>query len=405
MSLKLPPLLSALQRNPTGAVLIALQIGITLAVLTNAAALVSHAIKAMNRPTGFDTRDTFVIALEASSKPFNVESAEREDLGYLRNLPGVAAATVTFGVPLTEDGGSIAMSRTPDTQTASITGNVLTVDQQGLQALDVPLIAGRNFRSDEIAVQSPGHPSLSAPEVVVTRSLAHVLFPHKSALGQTIYLNGGDTPSTVIGITRDFMGPQVGGRPYDSILIPDVETEYGGYVLLVRARPGKRDAVLREAKRHIGAAHSNAVIFASPTLEKARRRMYAGLRNTAIFLTFLTLVMLALCCLGIFGLGTFNVGSRTKQIGVRRALGARKRDIVVLFLAENALTVAAGSLFGCVLAFGIGQWLTDHDGAARLDPWYLLAGIAVLALASQLSAWQPARRAAAIPPSVATRTA
>ena len=77
---------------------------------------------------------------------------------------------------------------------------------------------------------------------------------------------------------------------------------------------------------------------------------------------------------------------------------------MALFLEENAVAVSAGAILGCLLALGIGQWLTDHDGVARLDPWYLLIGVAVLALASQLAAWQPARRAARIAPSVATRT-
>ncbi len=403
MSLNPHPLLSTLRRNPTGAVLVALQIGITLAILVNAAAMVVHAIRKMNRPTGFDTHDTFVIYMSALSKELDVASASRKDLAYLERLPGVAGATVTTGVPLTEDGGDLLVGRRPGSKGAAVASSFLPVDQHGLRALGVRLVAGRNFHADEIIAQSPKHPLFTTGEVIVTQSLARALFPHESALGQTVYLMN-DTPQRIIGITRNFMGPELGQPEYNTVLIPEILTQFGGYDLLVRTRPGQLDAVLREAKRDIGTAHQNAVFDSAGILEHLKLRFYSGLRHFAVFLTFVTIVMLALCCLGTFGLGTFNVGSRTRQIGIRRALGARRRDVVALFLAENALTVTAGAVMGCVLALGIGQWLTDHDGVARLDPWYLLVGVAVLALTSQLAAWQPARRAARIPPSVATRT-
>ncbi|EQD27914.1 ABC transporter, permease protein, partial [mine drainage metagenome] len=158
-------------------------------------------------------------------------------------------------------------------------------------------------------------------------------------------------------ITRNFMGPQLGGgeHAYDTVLVPEIVTQYAAYDLLVRTQPGKRAVVLREAKRHIDAADQNAVVGYTWTLSHAKYRMYSGLRNLAVFLSFLTLVMLVLCCLGIFGLGTFNVVTRTRQIGIRRALGARRRDIVTLFLAENAITVSAGAIFGCFLALASGS--------------------------------------------------
>jgi putative ABC transport system permease protein len=98
------------------------------------------------------------------------------------------------------------------------------------------------------------------------------------------------------------------------------------------------------------------------------------------------------------------VSSRTKQIGVRRAVGARKRDIIAHFLGESALILGAGVALGTVLALALGQWLSDHYDEPRLDLVCVLAGIVTLCAIGQLAAWHPARRAAAVPPSVATRT-
>ncbi len=405
MTLRVPPLLSALRRNPAGAILVILQTAITLAVLVNTAGIVSRRIQQLEQPVGIDTRGTFGIDVSSLSKGFNVAQAESEDLAYLRSLPGVVAATVSVGIPLTGYGETFdGFWRKPAQRGRFVNTNVLRSDNNLLRTLDVPLVAGRNFRSNEIHSVSTGKKTQPPAEIIVTEALAHALFPRGNALGKTVY-NAASDPLTIIGITRNFVGNvyEFQRRVFDTALLP-TPPRVGFYALLVRTQPGRREAVLRAAQRHIGAAHPLAVIIKATTLTVAKREFEANNRNMAIFLTTITVLMLAVCCLGVFGLATFNVSSRTRQIGIRRALGARRRDIVALFLAENALTVSASAIFGCLLALAIGQWLTDHDGVARLDPGYLLIGVAVLALTSQLAAWQPARRAARIPPSVTTRS-
>ena len=123
-----------------------------------------------------------------------------------------------------------------------------------------------------------------------------------------------------------------------------------------------------------------------------------------IFLSTVTALILAVTCLGIFGLTAFNVSTRTKQIGTMRAVGARRRDVVAYFLTENAFVLCAGILLGCILALGVGSWLSSAYALPRLDPMYLALGMVILAAIGQLAAWHPARRAAAVPPSVATQT-
>ncbi len=400
MSLNIRPLLSALKRNPTGALLVALQVAITLAVLVNAAWIVHQRIEKIEQPAGINTRDTFVLVVSGSSNKFDIAAAESEDLSYLRGLAGVAAATVTNGIPLTGNGGDTGLYLHPGERGRLVEAADMSFDQQGLKTLGVSLLAGRNFRPDEIEPYTPGKQAPAA-EVIVTQALARTLFPQGSALGKTVY---GGTPKTIIGIVSNFMGPQLGTPPYDTVIYPTLPGQYGGYYLLVRTQPGKRDAVLHEAKHHIGAAHRYGVVQYTQTLASAKRQMHSANRNVAILLVIVTALMVAVCCLGIFGLTTFNVGSRTRQIGTHRALGARQRDVVTHFLVEGALVLAGGALLGSILALLIGNWLTAHYALPRLNLAYLLAGILALTGVGELAAWQPARRAALIPPSVATRT-
>jgi putative ABC transport system permease protein len=139
-------------------------------------------------------------------------------------------------------------------------------------------------------------------------------------------------------------------------------------------------------------------------VERYKKRLYLSDHNMQIFLITVTLLVLTTTSLGIFGLSTFNVSSRTKQIGTRRALGARKLDILQYFMVENALVTTAGIVLGCVLALGMGYWLSLEYKLPRLNLYYLVGGVLALWGIGQLAVWQPARRASSVSPSVATRT-
>ena len=164
------------------------------------------------------------------------------------------------------------------------------------------------------------------------------------------------------------------------------------------------EALTRIAEEHLSQSDPNRVIKGVHSLDMYEKATFLSQRITAISLVVVTALLLAIAALGIFGLATFNVTTRTKQIGTRRAVGARKRDIIRQFLVENGLITTAGVVVGCVLALGLGYELSRQYNLPRLDLYYLVGGVLVLWVLGQLAARQPAGRAAAISPSVATRT-
>ena len=178
-----------------------------------------------------------------------------------------------------------------------------------------------------------------------------------------------------------------------------------GFHYLVRTQPGRRDAIMRIAAEHLAASNPDRVDQVGPVGGALQESSFLTERITAICLVIVTVLLLAIAALGIFGLATFNVSTRTKQIGTRRAVGARKRDIIRHFLVENGTDHQHGVVVGCVLALAVGYGLSLQYQLPRLDLYYLVGGVLVLWLIGQLAAWQPARRAAAVSPSVATRTA
>ena len=133
-------------------------------------------------------------------------------------------------------------------------------------------------------------------------------------------------------------------------------------------------------------------------------RTFRADRRMVVFLATLVALMTAVTALGIVGLATFQVNARRKQIGTRRALGARRTDIVRYFLTENALLGVSGVVIGALLAYAASGWLSRTFQMPPLPAGYVLAsGLALLVL-GQLAVLWPARRAGAIEPAVATRT-
>ena len=401
------PILSALLRNRTGAVLVAIQIAIALAVLVNAVYIVKQRIDRIGRPTGMDTNNIVVVSSSGFSRDYDVVGAIRDDLAYIRGVQGVIAATPLNWVPLSNSGSSRTLSNHPDgSKNGGEAGQYLEVDEQGIAALGLHLIAGRNFRAEEI--QPPVTTSTVSrfeSQVIVTKAMANALFPNENAVGKTVF-DQLRHPATIIGVVEQMQAAWPEYTHLDNVyLLPRLPFSYSGAIYyVVHTEPGKRDAIARTLEEHLSTSNPNRLIDWIRTLQSFKDRSYASDKNMEYFLIAVTTVLVAISMLGIFGLATFNVSTRTKQIGTRRAVGARKGDILSYFMIENAMITTTGILVGCALALGVGYWLSLQYNLPRLDLYYLVGGIPVLWTIGQLAVWQPARKASAVSPSVATRT-
>ena len=404
MNLNIRPILSALLRNRTGAVLVAVQVAIALAVLANAVYITVQRIEKIHRPTGIDEPNIFVVESAGFTARFHQTASVRDDLAYLRGVSGVAAATASNSIPLSNGGNNDSIVTRPD---APRTGyiNDMEIDEQGLDTLGVHLIAGRNFRHEEI--QPPltrTDASRFVPTIIVSRELGEYLFPQQNPLGKQVW-DAFNHSATIIGVVDPVMGTFPGSEHPDRVFfLPRMPAEFIVVRYLVRTQRGQRDVVMRLVESHLAASNPDRVINFVRPVTYFKNLSYLGDSSMEIYLLTVTGLVLAVTSLGIFALATFNVSTRTKQIGTRRAVGARRGDIVRYFLVENGLITSAGVLVGCTLALAAGYWLSVHYALPRLNLYYLVGGVLVLWGIGQLAAWQPAWRAAAVPPSVATRT-
>jgi putative ABC transport system permease protein len=146
------------------------------------------------------------------------------------------------------------------------------------------------------------------------------------------------------------------------------------------------------------------VVKSIKSLEEMAAYSYRRDRGMAVVLSVVISLLIGLTALVIIGLTSFHVTQRTKQIGTRRALGARRIDIIRQFMLENWMITTAGAALGAILTVCVAYWLEVSFEVQRLDWRYLPAGIFSLWVLSALAAFEPARRAASVPPAIATRS-
>ena len=398
------PIASALWRNRTGALLVAIQIAIGLAVLVNAVYVVKQRVDKIGRPTGMDTANMIWVASAGFAKDYDYEAAYREDLATLRGLPGVKSASLFSNIPLSGGGSSSGYQSRPGQvgPKETVPGNKYDVDEHAIAALGVKLIAGRPFEAHEILPASETYED--SPQAIVTTAFAKELFPNdENFLGKTFY-NGLSEPTTIVGVIDKMQGAWVGWDKLDNVvLFPRVKNGPTS-VYLVRTEPGRRDAVMRDIEAKLGDSNPGRLLRWVRPFDYFINQSYLDDRNMAIFLVSVTSALLAITALGIFGLATFNVSTRIRQIGTRRAVGARRMDIVRHFLVENWMVTTAGVVAGCGAALGVGYWISVEYELPRLDLYYLVGGVLVIWLIGLAAALQPARRASTISPAVASRT-
>jgi putative ABC transport system permease protein len=408
--MELRPILSAMRRNKVGAILIGVQMAVTLAILCNALFIIEQRITLSKRPTGADESNVFVIDNQWVGSPPDLAAKLQADLATLRSTPGVVDATVSNSYPLNNGGSTEGVLLSPEQKEPSALTALYMMDEHGLQALGLKLIAGRNFTADEITDKN-GFTDLRPPTaVIITRVLAEKLFPGKSALGQNFYFEFDKKMAPVVGVVDRLQVPwtEAGGWGSkfndNSTVVPfRFVDSFAHYI--VRVQPGRMAEVQKAAEKRLIDLDRARVIDKNWTMTQARDDAYEDDRGLVVILSVVCAALVAVTAFGIVGLTSYWVAQRRRQIGIRRALGATRQAIVRYFQTENLLIAAAGSLAGVGLALGVNLWMVTNFEMERLNPGYALIGAILVLALGQIAVLWPAMKAASIPPALATRAA
>jgi putative ABC transport system permease protein len=390
-----------------------LQIALTLAIVANAFSVIGHTIERMSRPTGLEEQGLIRIMQKLPAQSGgddaatieNIDALQRTDLETLRKLPDVQDVAASRSIPQLGgfDAGDISLDA--DRKGKLVRAAYYYGDEHLRATFGLHLIAGRDFVATEI---QHGHAGPGSPVVIVSKPVADQLFPGGNALGQKVYQDG--KPATIVGIVERLQIPMSEDRNsswvFNSVIEPlRADVLWAGYV--ARVRPSRTEEAIREIHKALFAVNpmrhmpDGAGIH---SFSEVRARDFGHERGIALLMSVICVILLSVTGAGIVGLSSLWVGQRTRQIGVRRAIGARKIDILRYFQIENLLIAGGGAVVGSLFAFGLSEWLMRNYEMMRLPPFYVAIGVVAMLVLGQAAVLVPARRASNVPPFVAARS-
>ncbi len=416
------PILAALRKHKAGVFLIGLQVALTLAIVCNLIFIVVTNAQRIQRPTGLDENNLFLVGQSFVNAPVGDDSAALDkldamqltDLATLRDLPDVQNVSPVSSMPLTGRNSMANVSLKPAQLHGLTLAALYWVGAQIVPTFGLRLIAGRNFTSADVRHIDP-NAKTAPPLVIVSKALADKLYPNGDVVGKPIWLNQNTAPSTIVGVvTRLFASAQedYSARAYYTILIP-ARLDAASTLYAARSRPGRmhaamdaaRTALFKVSPLRIMQPTGKYSITGLHTFRDIRAKGYALEIAMVQILTTISVILLLVTGIGMTGLTSFWVRQRYKQIGIRRALGATRTNILHYFQIENLIIAGGGCIVGAVLAVGIDLVLLKmFQTAHRMPLWCIAIGIVAILLLGQLAVFMPARRASNGPPVVATRS-
>ena len=398
------PIFSSLRKHRIPALLIVMEIALACAVLCNAVFMISQRLAQMHLPNAIDETGLSIVDV-AGSDPKQAADDIPRNLAALRSIPGVKAVAAMNSLPLSRDGWNTALSVKPskgfDKNDVNIQEYLFSAG--GEKALGLRLLEGRFFNADEAAGSELEAFMPKGHAVLITKSLAKRFWPDGTAVGKQLYM-GDKFSYTVVGVVADVLRPGLRSNgTYNSAFFPLKPNDNALEDYVIRSAPGDRQRVMGEAIRKLSTLMPNAVVKGQ-TFSDMRDKYFADVRSMSWMLVLVCLVMLAVTAFGIIGLSSFWVSQRRRQIGIRRAVGATRSDILRYFQTENFLISSMGVMLGMGLAYGANLYLMQHYEMSRM-PWYFFPiGAAALWLIGQASVLGPALRASNVPPVTATRS-
>jgi putative ABC transport system permease protein len=400
-------ILSTLRRHKTAAALIIIEIALTCAIVSNAVFLIGDRLGRMDRPSGIAEDEVIDVDLAGIGTRTDEVAVTAQDLAALRALPGVKAAAATDMVPFGNSSWNTDLSTKKDDPDGISAGQYMG---QGLvETFGVTVTAGRDFQPGEyVDIDAAQKRQVHVPAIILTSALARRLFHDENPIGKPVYATGSD-PQIVVGVIDRLTRPNEGegkdpdARDYAMILPIILPFSAGGRYIL-RVDPARQTEVIAAIDATLNKVDPTRIIEEKRRFSEIRATYFKQDRAMAYLLVGVSIALLLITALGVVGLASFWVQQRTRQIGIRRALGATRGSILRYFQLENFILATIGIAFGMVLAYGINVWLMSKYNVARLPAEVLPVGALLLWTLGQIAVLGPAMRAATISPAIATRT-
>jgi predicted permease len=381
--------------------LVALQAAVTLVLLVAGGLLTRSLLEAHRVDLGFRSEGLVAVASELSLIGYTEEKAERvfeQVAERVRGMPGVTSVARAVRQPLAINfnRNNIFFAGRHAPGDLGIPVSATWIGDTYFATLGVPLLRGRNFTTADTP---------TAPKVaIVTEAFARRFWPDTEVLGTRFRTRGPDGPEfEIVGVVADYKVETIGEAPRPYIHYPLLQRAFTGEVLLARSALDP-EALLAAIRREILTLEPAAVILESQTMQRQVDATLLPARLAAQTIGLVGVVATALAAIGLYGVIAYTVARRTREIGIRMALGAAPQAVLRMVMRQGLVIIGAGLLVGAGLAAIAARAIASGlYGVSAADATAWAAATAVLIAASGLANFVPARRAARVDPSVALR--
>ncbi|WP_309896462.1 ABC transporter permease [Archangium sp.] len=380
------------------------ELALSLILLVGAGLLMRGFVTLLGEQTGFDTRGVLTARMSVPAYKYPSKEAPQRLfqplLEQLRAQPGVQSVGLTSLLPIQQ--GSITTGYTIEGDPAPEPGNDPVAEFRALspglyKSLGIPLVAGRDFTEQD------GQGELV---VIVNQALAQRHFGQGEAVGRRLTFMR--QTATIIGVVGDVRQGGLDRKPVPEIDLPYNQTEANPFglqdvflVVKTTVEPTAAASTLRGVVRSVD---SELAIDEVYTMEEVISRSMASRRMNLVLLGSFAVIALVLATAGLYGVISYTVSQRTRELGIRMALGAQPADVVKLVMRQGALLAVLGLGAGLVGAFGLSRFLEGLlYGVSTTDPLTFGSLALLLGAIALLATWMPARRASRVDPIIAIK--
>jgi putative ABC transport system permease protein len=386
------------------AVLLILQIAITLAIVSNALFISIERYRSVQKSSGIDEENTFVLTSSGFTESFDSKSTIQNDLDFLRSLPNVINAVSSYAYPYSDSG------RRFDFQTEAGENKVFTraaeyrLDHHGIETFDLNLIAGENFTANDVQWLRESDQTWPS-HVILTRATAQSLFNTQDwsrVIGKTIFVNT-NKPLIIKGIVETFQAPWPTEKGAERSFISPIITPGNSARYVIRVKPGQLQSSMKLIEEQLSRRNRERIIRNIMTIVSEKKTIYGPDIAAVTILLTVVVILTVVAALGISGQTSFNVLKRQSQIGIRRALGATRTRIIQHFLIENLIQTTLGIILGTVLSICLSFFLVTQYGLAKIQVIYLIIAIVVMYFLGLIATLKPALKTLSFSAAEATR--
>jgi len=377
------------------------QVALSLVALIFAGLFVRTLRKARAVQPGFNTSDILLVPLDLGRRGYSEPQGRlfyRQVVERVLGMRGVKSASLSLTVPLSGAWRTGVHLEGVSSDKAEVPCNYNVVSPDYFQTLGIPLVSGRDFTPRDDA-GTPG-------AAIINETFARQFFPNENPLGKRIATSGDRKVTTqfeVVGVAKDTKYQTLIEPPSPHLFLPLFQQYESGMMLLVRS-DGNTSTLIRPVQQEIQALDKDLRVRSVWTINDQLRDLLTPQRSTATLIAALGFLALLLACLGLYGVMAYSVSQRTREIGIRMALGAQKLEVFKWVLRHGMRLAVAGIFIGVAAALALTRLAaTRLFGVSPTDPVTFVTVSVVLVAVALLACYLPARRATKVDPIEALR--